>query len=300
MGLAIGDALGMPFEGKERKYIQGKWDGVSFLSRKGLLPGEWTDDTEMALIHAESLIKCGKVDVEDLSLRFVRWLESGKAVTQGIGKTTREAILRMRNGVPPQEAGRKGKWAAGNGGAMRIAPIGLFYCNRRDVLLDEVRVAVSMTHNNEDAIRGALAIAYVIAEVASGRTPVMEDIVSFIGECNVSSSLGKVDELLLQQEYPYDELRNSAYVVDSVPLSVYCFLKHADDFESALRCAIFWGGDTDTSAAMVGAMSGAHVGMCGIPDVWIKGLRNLDFIVDVSDRLYLKVREEGIDGGSKG
>ena len=91
MGLAIGDALGMPFEGKERKYIQGKWDGVSFLSRKGLLPGEWTDDTEMALIHAESLIKCGKVDVEDLSLRFVRWLESGKAVTQGIGKTTREA-----------------------------------------------------------------------------------------------------------------------------------------------------------------------------------------------------------------
>lgn len=129
LGLAIGDALGMPLEGMRATAIRDRLGRVRhFMDApwRRLRAGQWTDDTKTMLCHACSIVDTGRVDVEDTARKFVEWFESHD--WRGIGGSTYEAIQRLRAGVPPEESGAKGEMAAGNGVAMRIAPVGLVDC----------------------------------------------------------------------------------------------------------------------------------------------------------------------------
>ncbi|MCX7704515.1 MAG: ADP-ribosylglycohydrolase family protein, partial [Planctomycetota bacterium] len=173
LGLAVGDALGMPFESVPpsaiRRVLCGRlrfYDSYSPIT-DGLKAGQWTDDTKMMLCHLDSILETGKIVPEDVARRFIEWEVSGDL--RGIGVTTARAIERLRRGVDWRESGIRGEYAAGNGAAMRIAPVGLYYAFSDEEIFSVVSSMSIITHNNPEAIGGAYAVAYAISRAASGR-----------------------------------------------------------------------------------------------------------------------------------
>ncbi len=300
LGLAIGDALGMPFEGWSPASIKRLWkESVAptgslktFLPSpsRGLGPGQYTDDTLMALCHTRSLIERGGVDPEDIARKFVEWYDSGNL--RGIGGTTAYAIRRLKKGYNWQESGATGEYAAGNGGAMRIAPVGLFYHNDLTALKEAVRKAVIITHNNTEAVAGALAVAYLVArsireELNPGTA--IQDVSDFIGPCKVRENLLKAKELLNSNATPAEATRilgTSGYVVETVASAVVCFLYSPNDFYNTVVNAVEGGADSDTTAAVAGAISGSYNGTKGIPEDWLKGVEDLAGLQALGSRLY--------------
>ncbi|MEE9585192.1 MAG: ADP-ribosylglycohydrolase family protein, partial [Candidatus Brocadiales bacterium] len=146
LGVAIGDAMGMPFEGWSPDKIREHWKDKVFLSaspHRGLGPGQYTDDTHMTICHLKSLIDSGGLKPEDAAQKFLEWFDSGDL--RGIGAATALSMKRLKQGCSWQKSGATGEYAAGNGGAMRIAPVGLFHYNDISALKESVRQAVVIT-----------------------------------------------------------------------------------------------------------------------------------------------------------
>ena len=125
LGLAIGDALGMPFEGLPSWVVGPVLDRIQGFHESGhreLGAGQWTDDTQMTLCLVRSLVRCGRLDPEDVAREYLGWFQSGDV--RGIGGTTKSAMARLEAGAGWHESGTAGEYAAGNGTAMRAAPLG--------------------------------------------------------------------------------------------------------------------------------------------------------------------------------
>ncbi|HHT9130985.1 MAG TPA: ADP-ribosylglycohydrolase family protein [Candidatus Tripitaka californicus] len=312
LGLAIGDALGMPFEGWSPASIKRQWRRGGFETRpylpsppRGLNPGQYTDDTLMALCHVHSLIEKGRVEPEDISQKFIEWYDSGNL--RGIGATTAHAIRRLKKGrsyragaLSPawHESGATGEYAAGNGGTMRIAPVGLFYHNDLPALKEAVRKAVIITHNNPEAVAGALAVAYLVArsvrEELHPDTAVRE-VSDFIGPGKVRENLQRAGGLLDSGATPEEALKTlgtSGYVVETVASAVFCFLYSPDDFYKTVVNAVEGGVDSDTTAAVAGAVSWSYNGTKGIPDDWLKGVEDSAGLQALAGRLYTAWRKK--------
>lgn len=290
LGLAVGDALGMPFEGWSSRDIRKKWDRKSFLSRAGLKPGQFTDDTMLAMVQAESLVDKGDVDPEDIARKLVDWYKKGD--TRGIGKITKDAIEKLLKGISWKESGIGGNLAASNGGAVRAIPIGLFFYKDLEELKEKVRVAVEITHKNPEAIKGAQAVAYVIARACRGDLnpeTILIDAAKYVGNSEIAKRLEKAQHYLEEDFPPMDALPllgTGVYVVESVPSALYCFAFSPDSFLGSVVNAIISGGDTDTIASIAGAISGAFNGVSVIPGNWLNGLERKDYLASLGDRLY--------------
>jgi poly(ADP-ribose) glycohydrolase ARH3 len=298
LGLAIGDALGMPFEG---------WRASSILSRlghkvndflpcaeRGLRAGQWTDDTKMALQLARSIIRSkGRLDPADAARSYVAWFDSGDL--RGIGRTTAEAILRLKKGVPWNESGKTGEYAAGNGTAMRAAPVGLLNCNNHRKLLEDSRLDAIITHNNAEAVAGSRAVNFFIArgvcqpDTKEARRGLIDECIKFIGPCKVADRLKRAGKLLkegLPAGTAIGALGAGGYVVETVASAVFCFLKTPDDFEATVTAAVMGGDDADTTGAVAGAISGAWNGAWGIPRRWIERVEDSAEIRSIAGRLF--------------
>ncbi|MCS7233924.1 MAG: ADP-ribosylglycohydrolase family protein [Synergistetes bacterium] len=290
LGLAVGDALGMPFEGWNSRDIRKKWDRKSFLSRAGLKAGQFTDDTMLAIAQAESIIDKGDIDPEDTAKKLVEWYKKGD--TRGVGKVTKEAIEKLLKGISWRESGIGGDMAASNGGAVRVVPLALLYKDDFNKLKEKVKLAVEITHKNIEAIKGAQAIAYAIARASSGTlnpdTFLME-VADYVGNSEIANKLKKAHSYLQEDFPPMDALPllgTSVYVVESVPSALYCFAFSPDSFLGSVVNAVMAGGDTDTIAALTGAISGAFNGAGAIPENWLNGLERRDYITSLGERLY--------------
>lgn len=284
VGLAVGDALGMPVEGMppwEIKKRFGQIKGFMPAPQRGLEAGQFTDDTQMMLIHAESIVTQGNVDPQDLARRFVRWLSSGEP--RGIGRSTFRAIRRLMQGASWQESGETGTFAAGNGVAMRIAPIGLLNAWTPQRLREDVEKAGIITHRHPESLKGGLAVAYAVSRLVFHPTldSFIEDVCKFIGPCLVESNLRRAARLL-GDNIPTEEalriLGTTGYVVHTVAAAFFCFLKSPDDFAASTISAVMGGYDTDTTAAVAGALSGAYNGIKAIPDRWVQEVEMSDHI----------------------
>ncbi len=299
LGLAIGDAMGMPFEGWYPDQIRDYWKEKVFqpASYRGLGPGQYTDDTLMAICHLKSLIDSRGMDPEDTARKFLQWFESGNL--RGIGRSTAISMQRLKRGAPWQESGARGELAAGNGGAMRIAPVGLFYHNDIPSLKEAVQQAVVITHNNREAITGATAVAYMVARAAKGDLnpgTAIKDTREFIGDSEVSRNLTKAETLLRDKVMPEEALEilgTSGYVVETVASAVFCFLFTPNDFKNTVINAVQGGLDADTTAAVSGAISGAFNGRSCIPRDWINGLENNGPLASMASKLYKICRIRG-------
>lgn len=288
LGTAVGDALGVPFETKLVNYEPLlKWDGKTFLGSEHhkLEPGQFSDDTQMSLMVAESLVANNGFRPEDLAARYVEWMSSGRA--RGWGKTTLAAVQNLMSGKSYTESGIAG--STGNGTAMRAAPFGVFYRDDLETLIRVVKIDSAITHASEEAEAGALTIALAAAYAARRETDnLLDKIHPHLPESKVKNTVYSLDSLISSPYIPPAQalkvLGTKANVKETVPSALYCFLKF-DNYQDAVETAIRAGGDTDTTAAIVGALFGAKLGMKAINKAYYT-VEDFDKLVALDSQLY--------------
>ncbi len=300
LGTFVGDALGMPVEGYSATMIARIYGVLNEIVHGGWnRPGCYTDDTQMMIGVAESLVKCKRFDGNDLANRFVDNFD----MTRGYGPGTMRVIMKLSEGYPWDKAGAElfDGGSYGNGAAMRIAPIGVFYHDESEQLRDVAYRASMITHAHLLGMEGGAIQAYAIARAV--RTPAgildrehfLNSLRAFIlDDVDIyHEKINRIQDLLEKNPTSHevvDALGNNITSFDSVPTAIYSFLAHHASFEEAVVYAVNLGGDTDTIGAMTGAISGAYHGYENIPTRWLEKLENgtkgRDYIISLAEQLY--------------
>jgi ADP-ribosyl-[dinitrogen reductase] hydrolase len=288
LGTAIGDALGVPFETKlvnNPELI--KWDGKTFQGSEhhDLKPGQYSDDTQMSIMVAESLIENRGFAPQNLAERYVDWIVSGRA--RGYGKTTLLAVHNLLEGKSYADSGVPGSY--GNGTAMRAAPIGVYYRDDLKEVIKVCKVDSAITHASEEAEAGSIAIAYAAALASQDDTEdLLERVHAVLPESKVKSIIYSLGSLVSAKHIPSGAalrvLGTKADVRQTVPSALYCFLRF-NNYHDAILAAIRAGGDTDTTAAIVGGLFGAKLGMKAI-DRSFYSVEDFDRLVQLDSQLY--------------
>ncbi len=289
LGLACGDALGATLEFLPRDEIRAQYGQLRDIVGGGwlrLVPGEVTDDTQMATCIAESIVATGTVDADDIARRFVDWLHSEPP---DIGTTTRRALMYLDGGLSWQEAGERtyreaGGQGIGNAGVMRCAPVGLFRCNDLDRLIADSRLSSAITHADPLAQWAAVAVNVALRELLlNGQQPdFLERVAAVIEEQAVAQAVRVVPLLAA------DEVRSTGYALHTMQTALWC-LTHHPTFEEAVIAAVNCGDDADTSGAVTGALAGAREGISAIPARWLAVLRPRDALRALAQRLHARV-----------
>jgi ADP-ribosyl-[dinitrogen reductase] hydrolase len=259
VGAAIGDALGMPLEfGPRRPADQLLREMVP--SR--LPAGTFTDDTEMALALAESLLARCPLDAADLAQRFVAWLQTGP---DDVGIHTRNVLSRIASGQPWGEAvdavQRKNPDSAGNGSVMRCWPVALAYWDDLDQLLADSRLQSRVTHPHPECEAGSAFVNVAIYYLLQG-TSRENAVAQALDAVDMPAPLRTVIEQAPTRSR--DELKNSGWVRHTLESAVWGLLT-TDTFEDAVVQVVNLGNDADTAGAVVGALAGAAYGIDAIP-----------------------------------
>jgi ADP-ribosyl-[dinitrogen reductase] hydrolase len=306
LGTAVGDALGLPAEGLSRRRIRRWWPGPW---RHRLLGpfGLCSDDTEHTLLVAQALIRH-----PDDPERFRRCLARGLrwwllALPAGVGLATGRAILKLWAGMPPA---RSGVWSAGNGAAMRAAPIGALFHADPQRCQAYVRAASRITHRDPRAETGARAVAAVCAWCVArpGAAPpepaVLDRLLRACGADPEWQALvtGLMAGLAAGQTTAAYAVRLgqdrgvSGYVYRTVPVALFAWYRHYGDFAATLTAVLDCGGDTDTVGAIAGALAGAVVGEAGIPTAWLAGIRDWPRSVSLLRRVAARLADVAASG----
>ena len=299
LGTAFGDALGAGVEGCSAAEIARDYgEVVDYLDvRSGA--GRYTDDTQMMLATARSLVRMGKVDGADCAKACAEHFDPER----GYGRSANEILSALKNGADYTKTGTMlfSGGSYGNGAAMRIAPVGLFCGDMEpDLYRATVYDSVRATHDHDEAIDGALVMAVAIGRLSRNPDRLLPDVSLFLRDlasyCRTMEMRSSVilASRLLEEEPSREEiigrLGHGVRTVASVPTALYTAMKFVSDPEKALVAAVGYGGDTDTIAAMTGALVGAMNGAQAFPPRWHDGLeRGADgyhALVTVSEQLY--------------
>ncbi len=276
LGTACGDALGAPVEGDPSPGAV-----RDFRAGRGA-PGSVTDDTQMTLALAASLVRRkGAVDGADCARRYAARFDPRR----GYGGGARRVLAALGAGADWRSTGTLifPAGSFGNGAAMRIAPVGLLFGPGSPGRLSEaVADAVRCTHVHPEAVEGATIQARAVGllvEAPRGRAPdatrFLDDLAGFAREPRLSERLDRVGALLGEDaggRRAARELGTGIRTADSLPAALWAFLRHAGDPEAAMVEAVSLGGDTDTLGAMTGALAGALHGARTLPARWLDGL----------------------------
>lgn len=285
LGLAVGDALGAALEFKRPGTFEPITDMVGG-GPWGLRPGEWTDDTSMALCLAESLIERGDFDPRDQMERYVRWYRHGHLSSTGtcfdIGATTLNALRRFEQTGEPY-AGTKDPYTASNGCIMRLAPVPLFYFGRNDhrAAVERAADASRTTHGADACIDASRYLAWLI--VGALRGVPKDDLLSPPPLDFLTPEIRAVAEGSFKRRQP-PAIRGTGYVVESLEAALWAFY-HGKDFREGSLLAVNLGDDADTTGAVYGQLAGAFYGVEGIPAEWRERVAMGDLIVTYADRL---------------
>ncbi len=285
LGLACGDAVGTTVEFKQR----GSFAPVTDMVGGGpfqLKPGEWTDDTSMALCLAESLIECNGFDAADQMRRYVRWLDEGYWSSNGrcfdIGGTTHDALSRFKRTGNPF-SGSTHTQSAGNGCIMRLAPVPMFFYPDRDAAIEMSGESSRTTHGAAECIEASRLFGAMLFKALDGASKE----VTLLGHGLGNFSSAGI-QAIAQGEYrekSESEIFGIGYVVPSLEAALWCF-HHTDNFKDAILRAANLGKDADTTAAICGQIAGAFYGESSIPESWRKKLTMHNEIRLLADRLY--------------
>jgi poly(ADP-ribose) glycohydrolase ARH3 len=283
-GLALGDALGAPFEGLGPPLSEGLY---AFL--KNLPPVlRYTDDTEMAIGVAESLARCGGFDAEHMALRFAENFNPRR----GYGPGTIAVLGMIKRGVPWQDANRAvfPEGSFGNGAAMRAAPIGLFFAKDPEKLREVTFGASSTTHAHPLAKEGALLITHSVSAILGGKgnAEILDGLSNAVESDDYRERLRTIREFLghpVSAETVIERLGHSVLAHESAPTALYAFMREGDDYLNTIKYCISLGGDTDTICAMAGALSGTKLGIEGIPAELVQRLEDKDKILRLAEEL---------------
>lgn len=275
-GLAVGDALGTTLEFSSPGSFRPLADMVGG-GPFGLAPGEWTDDTSMALCLAESLVETGRFDPGDQMRRYVRWWREGHLSSNGrcfdIGGTVREALVSfLRSGEP--FSGPSAAHNAGNGSLMRLAPVAMrFAADPREA----VRLAGESsrtTHGARPCVDACRYFAGLLVGALMGEpkerllSPFYSPVLGLWEEEPLDSEISEVAAgSFLTREPPH--IRGSGHVVRSLEAALWAFA-HGRDFREGALLAVNLGEDADTTGAVYGQLAGAFHGAAALPADWVE------------------------------
>ncbi|VEF12034.1 ADP-ribosylation/crystallin J1 [Pseudomonas fluorescens] len=283
LGLACGDAVGTTVEFKPRGSFQPLTDMVGG-GPFHLKPGQWTDDTSMALCLAESLLIKNGFDAADQMGRYLNWWQWGYLSSTGdcfdIGNTVSQALTRYQHTADPY-AGSTDPDSAGNGSLMRLAPVVLFYFPDTRLVQSFAADSSRTTHAAPEAIECCQLLAALIAKALEGapKTELRQQSLSTYHQPKVAA-IARGDYLGKSQ----DAIKGSGYSVQSLEAALWCF-HHTDNFRAAILQAANLGDDADTTAAITGQLAGAYYGVRGIPNNWLEILYEAEEIAATADRL---------------
>ncbi|MFC1492253.1 ADP-ribosylglycohydrolase family protein [Nitrospinota bacterium] len=285
-GSALGDAIGeLAFRFPEEGRLE-----LEAERRETLF---YTDDTSMAIGLAESLRTQGDLNPEHLCEIFVRNFE--REPWRGYAQGPPAIFLRVRReGVSCTEAAASlfgGEGSFGNGAAMRITPLGLFFCRESD-LYEKAALSASVTHSHSIGIDGAAVLALSVSQ-AVGLDPkrrfssagFIEPLIRFAKTAAMQKKLILIRELIFQEtplDRAADKLGRGIEADLSVPFAIYAFLRSPKSFEECLMGAVLHGGDRDTLGAMACGIAGAYLGLDAIPDKWLTRLENRPYLEELA------------------
>ncbi len=291
LGLAAGDALGTTLEFRPPGSFEPIDDMVGG-GPFGLRPGQWTDDTSMALCLAESLVECGGFDAADQMRRYVRWWREGYLSSTGrcfdIGNTVRGALVRfVRDGDP--YAGSTDPRSAGNGSLMRLAPVPMFYAGHAAEAVAMAAESSRTTHQAREAVDACRYFAGLLVGALHG---VDKETLLSPAYCTVAGlwernplveKIARVAAGSFKDRNPPD-IRGTGYVVESLEAALWAF-HHSSDFREGALMAVNLGDDADTTGAIYGQIAGAHHGAQSIPPTWRQHLAMSAEITALADQL---------------
>ncbi len=277
LGGAIGDGWGGPFEG-------------SALAGPAMVPDELlvSDDTQLTLATCEAVIACGRVDPAQIAARFAAWFRSGRL--RGLGASTLKALRDLDAGARWALAGAKGERSAGNGAAMRIAPLAFLLDPADEAQRRTLRDVCRITHHHDEAYVGALAVALAIRfAIAPGYdlSNLLTDLADLLPDSRVRDRIAQLAAITddVSPHQAAGACGNSGFVAESVPLAIFAARAiRSRPFSEVVQRAIEAGGDTDTIGSMAGQIAGAAVGASSLPGALIARLRDRTEIVATAER----------------
>jgi len=299
VGAAVGDALGMPLEFLTREQIKKIYGKVKNYKNpiigtpcSYLKAGQYTDDTQMTIALAKSLIDKKGFDINDISKKFIEWYLNDDQRAPGNGCI--RGIQNLIDGKSPLESGTENH--AGCGSAMRVFPIGLLY--EGENLSEKSYFSSVITHRNPKAIIGTILTAHCIEKALKNEFDknYLDSLINFCekyerrikleGE-TMSNKLKIVkDALSMNLEDAMKSIGNGGYVLETVPAAIFSFIRSPDNFEETITTAVNFGGDADSIGTIAGGISGTYNGISNIPEKFVKGLENNKEIAEISKKLY--------------
>ena len=295
MGLCVGDALGVPVEFTSRaERVKSPVTTMLGYGTWNQPPGTWSDDSSLSFCLAECL--CRGYSLDAIANSFWRWYKEAYWTPRGdvfdIGQTTHTAIMRLKQGVVPHQAGGKVENNNGNGSLMRILPMA--YCHRNltlGELLARVHDVSAITHahaRSQMACGIYISIAVALLEGADLQTAYLQGLQDI-------QTIYSVREFLLEKPHfgrvfsgeiakvPVEEINSGGYVIDTLESSLWCLLNSSSYSEAVLK-AINLGGDTDTTAAVTGGLAGIYYGVENIPQKWMNQIARRQDIIYLAER----------------
>ncbi|WP_372911117.1 ADP-ribosylglycohydrolase family protein [Salinigranum sp.] len=274
LGLACGDALGRPIEFETPARILAQYGEVTEMLANGTWgkpAGTVTDDTDMALCLARSLVDCGGFDPDDVAERFVAWYDAGPF---DVGNMTAKALSRIRDGESWETASQR-VWEespegsnAGNGSVMRAPPLAVALADDHSQLVEASETSSRITHADPRCTAGCAVLNLTLAGLLVGRADPLSDA---LGWLDPTAALDDALRPVVTGDLDPSTLRSTGYVVDTLQTALWHGL-HADSPERALVDVVNMGGDADTVGAVTGAVVGARFGASALPERWLAEL----------------------------
>lgn len=311
LGLAIGDALGVPVEFKNREHLK-KFPvlGMREFGSHNQPLGTWSDDSSLTFCLAESL--CKKYDTTDIAKNFAKWHSEILWTPHGkvfdIGIATNQAITSFIKGTPATLSGNTGEFDNGNGSLMRISPIA-FYIKDMPIekRFDIIKEVSSITHGHIRSVISCFIYVEYMLELLVNKdkydayAKMQGSVNGFLNnnpicsqkEINVFHRIleNPINDYVIEPVYSLKEkeISSSGYVLSTLEASLWCFL-NTDNYKDTVLKAVNLGEDTDTTGCAVGALAGLHYGKENIPNDWIEKLVKKDEIINLSKKLSKKLK----------
>lgn len=289
LGLVAGNQLGVPTE------HLGSPEGIRKAFPNGLRDlapppknSPYDDDAAMTLLLGESLLACKGFDAADVARRWVKWM---KVDGRGVGLTTKRALTLIDRGKEPFEAGRLANQenparSAGNGSVMRCLPVALRYHDEIDRLIRVSTQQAAITHADERCTWGAAAVNLAVRELLHGNIYFIDEVLHKIGDRAPRALRDAIHRVPRETEsdLPIAIAGEAGYVVHCVEIAFW-FVTHDRTLEEALIYLAQAGGDTDTNAAVAGALLGARYGETALPPRWLAQIVGQEGIAKLAEEL---------------
>ena len=289
LGLAVGDALGTTLEFKR----PGTFEPITTIVGGGpfsLKPGQWTDDTSMALCLAKSLLDKNGFDPANQMQQYLRWYRTGDLSCTGgcfdIGMTVRRALHDFENTRNPF-CGSTHPQTAGNGCIMRLAPVPMFFARSLPEAIAMSGESSRTTHGALEAVDACRFLGSLLVGALNGRRKEELLAASYWKFGTLAPEIERIAKGSYKQRMP-PEIRGTGYVVESLEAALWAF-HHSPSFRDGALLAVNLGDDADTTGAVYGQLAGAFYGANAIPQEWLDILAHRDVITSFADQLHQRL-----------